>query len=407
MSYINNLPSDELPSESGSDRSPPRRRLKRRRKRVRNRKQSPAATGSTSRETVQQRPTSKKNEQKLENETSNIVKVEILGKSEGETGARDSVRRTSGASHRAVRSIKTETPANTTPDRGIASAMPDTERNLDENLPKSAERKRKAVAETENSAAFDGIRRSKRNKPATVGLVTQAPIPGQSTILKTSLPQATSTPSNVNLKIDLSLYNISGQLFPSAKAMTVTNAASSSSKTLVTQSNSSQSSAPSPIKNLRNMPKRVPKNVQSTAPSNTKPEPTQTSKTKSQNSATPCSNPQEPASKSKTQTADNAQRRSKRKRVPSSQRSNNTSAGSRDFPNSWCDDTNSESTDNESDKTWSPGPDKSETDESLTEEEEILSDSSYEVLVPKTAADLLNEYKSDDTDESWTLGEEC
>ena len=398
MSYINNLPSDELQSESGSDRGPPRRRAKKRRKRSRNRRQE----SSTATRWSGQQTNVGKNDKRSDIEQSDTVRGEGLGKSEGESGGRDNVRKIGGQSQRTGRSNKTETYANATSDSGIASATPDAETNTIDNLPKSAERKRKANVERENSAVLDGVRRSKRNKPATVGLVTQGPIPGPSTIIKTSLPQATSTPSNVNLKIDLSLFNISGQLFRSAKALTVT----TTNNSMVTQSNTSQSSTPTLVKSLRSLPKRGIRSTQSTAPSNSKPEPTQTTKTKPQTSTALFSNPQEPTPKSTTQSTDKSQRKSKRKRDTASQRSNNTSSSTRDFPNSWCDDSNSES-DSESDKTWSPGPDKSETDESLTEEDEILSDSSYEVLVPKTAADLLNEYKSDDTDDSWALGDEC
>ena len=351
-----------------------------------------------------------KNENKTNTEQSGAMKAMGGGKSEGETGVKDNGRKIGGQSQRAGRG-KTETYTSATPDSGINTATPDTEPDVVDNVSKGAERKRKVNVERETSAVLDGVRRSKRNKPATVGLVTQAPIPGPSTIIKTSLPQATSTSSNVSLKIDLSLFNISGQLFPSAKAVAV----GTSNNSTVTQTSTSQSSTPTMVKSLRSLPKRGLKNLQSTSASNSKPEPTQTSKTKTQTST----NSQEPVlkstpvakstpiTKSTTQSTEKTQHRSKRKRDVTSQRSNTTSSSTRDFPNSWCDDSGSDS-DSDSDKTWSPGPDnKSETDVSLTEEEEILSDSSYEVLVPKTAADLLNEYKSDDTDDSWDIGDEC
>lgn len=79
---------------------------------------------------------------------------------------------------------------------------------------------------------------------------------------------------------------------------------------------------------------------------------------------------------------------------------NNNSSSNRDFPNSWRD-----SSDSSSDNTWEPGSDCNEMDDTITEgEDEFETDSSYEVQVPKSAAALLEEYASDESDESWTVG---
>lgn len=79
---------------------------------------------------------------------------------------------------------------------------------------------------------------------------------------------------------------------------------------------------------------------------------------------------------------------------------NNNSSSNRDFPNSWRD-----SSDSSSDNTWEPGSDCNEMDDTITEgEDEFETDSSYEVQVPKSTAALLEEYASDESDESWTVG---
>lgn len=72
----------------------------------------------------------------------------------------------------------------------------------------------------------------------------------------------------------------------------------------------------------------------------------------------------------------------------------------RDFPNSWRD-----SSDSSSDNTWEPGSDCDDVDDTNTEGEDgFETDSSYEIQIPKSTAALLEEFASDESDESWTVG---
>lgn len=59
--------------------------------------------------------------------------------------------------------------------------------------------------------------------------------------------------------------------------------------------------------------------------------------------------------------------------------------------------------DESSDESWQPGSNP-ESDTTITEEEQYETDSSYEVQVPKSTAALLDEYASDSSDTTWTVG---
>ncbi|XP_053393546.1 putative uncharacterized protein DDB_G0282133 [Mercenaria mercenaria] len=79
---------------------------------------------------------------------------------------------------------------------------------------------------------------------------------------------------------------------------------------------------------------------------------------------------------------------------------NTVNTSNRDFPNSWRD-----SSDSSSDNTWEPGSDCDEIDDSSTEGDDGFdTESSYEVQIPKSTAALLEEYASDESDESWKVG---
>lgn len=309
---------------------------------------------------------------------------------DGENLVKDRHKNERNSFQRIVRNSKCETLSNSTPDSGVHSATGSSELDTNQNA------KRKVSAETENLAFVDSLRKSKRIKPSTVSFVSQT-VPNHSTIITTS-----STPSNVNLKIDLSLFNISGQFIPTTNVTTVTKSSNEAACSVKTQPAPSHGSSVSSVKNdsgcLRKVSQRLrpTRGIYSSTPASAVSE--TTSLTKPLHSVADDTKLDFP--KSQPQSADNARRRSNRRVVPNRQRSDSLS--NRDFPYSWCDDS-----DSDSDQSWKPGSEKSETDDTLTEEDEIMSDSSYEVLVPKTTADLLEEYKSDDTDESWTLGDEC
>ena len=357
------------------------------RKSVKNKKLS--STAETNKYRSQTASTGK-NEFRADSKTS-IEKTDDLGVSrrsvEVKTGNRE------GLIYQCnIRHDNKETRSSTS-DSGIYSGVCGSETSQDDFLPRTVERKRKANNEKEHTTSTDSLRKSKRNRSSTVSVDShQVPvIPSSTAMIQTSLPQSLQTPSNVNLKIDLSLYNISGQLIPQTKPISATNCTNkpptNSGSSVTEQAITSYTSTASPVKNLTDSAKASVQrqkptkavHTRTSSPSHVKPE---------------VGSPQ-----TRSQNKENTEKRPKRQAVlnrQNSSNSNSSSLGNRDFPNSWCDDS-----DSESDQTWVPGPDKSETDDTLTEEEEILSDSSYEVHIPKTAADLLDEYKSDDTDDSW------
>ena len=230
-----------------------------------------------------------------------------------------------------------------------------------------AERKRKSdTSERENLQTTDGVRKPKRTK--STPHVLESRQPKASHAVQTSLPQSSSTSQqNLNVKIDLSLYNISGQLLqPRTSPVSLGTAKTSGA---------------------------LARKVVSTATSTT---------TKPDNeNGRKSSIPTRKSGRPKTQNRENAHHTAQRRIGSNGERTATASFSKRTFPNSWRD--YRDDSESESDHTWEPGLEKSETDDVLTEEDEILSDSSYEVMVPKTAADLLEEYKSDETDESWTL----
>ena len=227
-----------------------------------------------------------------------------------------------------------------------------------------AERKRKSdTSERENLQTSDGVRKPKRTK--STQHVLESRQPRASHAVQTSLPQSSSTSQqNLNVKIDLSLYNISGQLLqPRTSPVSLGTAKTSGG---------------------------LARKVVSTATSTT----TKPDNEHGRKSSIPTGKSGRP----KVQNRENAHHQ---RRIGSNgERTATASFSKRTFPNSWRD--HRDDSESESDHTWEPGSEKSETDDVLTEEDEILSDSSYEVMVPKTAADLLEEYKSDETDESWT-----
>ena len=245
------------------------------------------------------------------------------------------------------------------------------------------ERKRKAdINEKESLASTDSVRKSKHSKSNSVVLESHHPISNHLTTIQTSLPQGSSaSPQNLNVKIDLSLYNISGQLITQSSPVAVGKAKTEGSGPLMKQVASSQTSAASAVIKATEIPKSSALQTERMS---------RNSRTKSPLHS---STIEKPVSNPKTQSKESPQKR----QVELSRRKSSMSFGNRVFPNSWCDDS-----DSDTDHTWEPGSEKSDTDDTLTEEEEILSDSSYELIVPKSAADLLDEYKSDDTDESWT-----
>ena len=229
-----------------------------------------------------------------------------------------------------------------------------------------AERKRKSdTSERENLQTYDGVRKPKRTK--STPHVLESRQPRASHAVQTSLAQSSSTsPQNLNVKIDLSLYNISGQLLqPQPTPVSLGTAKTSGG---------------------------LARKVVSTA--------TSTSTKPGDENGRKSSIPARKSGRPKTQNRENAHHTAQIRIGSNAERTATASFGKRTFPNSWRD--HRDDSESESDHTWEPGSEKSETDDVLTEEDEILSDSSYEVMVPKTAADLLEEYKSDETDESWT-----
>ena len=229
-----------------------------------------------------------------------------------------------------------------------------------------AERKRKSdTSERENLQTSDGVRKPKRVKSTPHVLDSRQP--RASHAVQTSLPQSSSTSSqNLNVKIDLSLYNISGQLLqprPTPVSLGTAKTSSALARKVVTTATSTTAKPDNENGRKSSIPTRK-------------------------------------SGRPKTQTRENAHHTAQIRIGSNGERTATASFGKRTFPNSWRD--HRDDSESESDHSWEPGSEKSETDDVLTEEDEILSDSSYEVMVPKTAADLLEEYKSDETDESWT-----
>ena len=194
--------------------------------------------------------------------------------------------------------------------------------------------------------------------------------PRSSSTVQSSSSKHDNTAQSLNVKIDLSLINYSGNIL----AQPVSKSIPTSGPTVI---HSTASVSPKHH--------TVAATARQTRPSSQR----------ANNASLPTSNRQH---------SNNSQRRVREARCTIVSGQNNETHHSdshREFPFSWRDDS-----DSESDETWEPEGEDHETDVTLSEEGESEGDTDYEVEIPKSTADLLQEYASDETDESWTYGME-
>ena len=193
-----------------------------------------------------------------------------------------------------------------------------------------------------------------------------------------------SNGQSLNVKIDLSLINYSGHLGSEAASTTIPAA------TVVHSANISPIPTASSVKResaMSNSRQNLSEdNIRSSTPK--------------QEDTTKRSSHRQRSSRSLRHESLCTTRNTNNNSSPARGSINISNTSNRDFPNSWRD-----SSDSSSDNTWEPGTDCDEMDDSSTEGDDgFETESSYEVQIPKSTAALLEEYASDDSDESWTVG---